>query len=261
MPTLPTPITPYYGGGQVQNPANVLPTTGAPSNKFTEDRVGTMAVDNAAAVIYGLASKSGGVDTWVVLGGSSGDITAVHGTANQVTFVTSGTVATASLPVAITTPGSLVTTTTLASGTTLTAGTSLSVTTSATVGTSITATLGNITATNGNFVASTAGTGIVFNPGTISGTTSATLNARVGQITITTPSIAAGATFAFTLSNSSITGSGTQVGYWLTGGTTGAALTIQSYANTASQSVITLQNGTGATTNTASLILNFLVLN
>jgi hypothetical protein len=38
-------------------------------------------------------------------------------------------------------------------------------------------------------------------------------------------------------------------------------LTIQSYVNTASQSVITLQNGTGATTNTASLILNFIVLN
>jgi hypothetical protein len=64
-----------------------------------------------------------------------------------------------------------------------------------------------------------------------------------------------------TISNTSITGSGTQVGYWLTGGTTGAALTIQSYANTANQSVVTIQNGTGATTNTASLVLNFVVLN
>jgi len=119
---------------------------------------------------------------------------------------------------------------------------------------------GNITAATG-FVATAAGSGITFNAGTVSGTTTGTLNARVGQITITTPSIAAGATFAFTLSNSAITGSSTQVMYALTGGTTGAALTIQSYANTASQSVITLQNGTGATTNTASLTLNFIVLN
>ena len=70
MPTLPTPITPYYGGGQVQNPANVIATVGAPSTKLTEDKVGTLAVDNAAANIYGLASKSGGVDTWFLLGGS-----------------------------------------------------------------------------------------------------------------------------------------------------------------------------------------------
>lgn len=71
MPTLPTPMTPYYGGGQVQNPANVIPTVGEPSNKLTEDKVGTLAVDNAAATIYGLASKSGGVDTWVEMGSSS----------------------------------------------------------------------------------------------------------------------------------------------------------------------------------------------
>lgn len=136
-----------------------------------------------------------------------------------------------------------------------------SVSGSLTAATTITATLGAITATNGNLVASTAGTGILLNAGTISGTSSATLNARSGQITITTPSIAAGATFAFTLTNSAITGSSTQVMYALTGGTTGAALTTQSYVNTASQSVITIQNGTGATTNTASLTLNFLVIN
>ena len=132
---------------------------------------------------------------------------------------------------------------------------------SVTAGTTITATSGAITATNGNLVTTAAGTGLLLNPGTISGTTTATLNARVGQITITTPSIAGGAVFAFTLTNSAIAGASTQVGYWLTGGTTGSALTIQSYANTASQSVITINNGTGATTNAASLILNFLVLN
>jgi hypothetical protein len=243
MPVLPTPTTPYYGGGQVANPANVIRTVGVPSSKLTEDLVGTMAVDNAAAIIYGLASKSGGVDTWVELGGGSGSITSVLGTTAQITATTVGNVVTLSLPSLITAPGSLATTTTL------------------TAGTSITATLGNITATNGSFVASTAGTGIVFNPGTVTGTSTGTLNARVGQIQITSPSIPAGSSFVFTLVNSSITSSSTQVLYSLTGGTTGAALSLQGYANTAGDSVITIQNGTGATTNTATLKLNFIVLN
>lgn len=135
------------------------------------------------------------------------------------------------------------------------------VTGSLTASTTLTATSGAITATNGNFTCTAVSTGLIFNPGATSGTTTATLNARVGQITITTPSIAAGATAAMTITNNQITGSTTQCIYSLTGGTTGAALTIQSYANTASQSVVTIQNGTGATTNTASLILDFIVLN
>lgn len=135
------------------------------------------------------------------------------------------------------------------------------VTGSLTASTTLTSTSGAITATNGNFVGSAVGTGLLLNADSTSGTTTATLNGRVGSITITTPSIAAGATFAMTITNSSITGSGTFVGYWLIGGTTGAALTIQSVANTASQSVVTIQNGTAATTNTASLQLIFLVLN
>lgn len=119
----------------------------------------------------------------------------------------------------------------------------------------------SITTTTGNIISAGAGSGLIFNASTVSGATSATLNARVGQITITSPSIAAGAAFTFTLTNNVIIGSTTQVGYWLSGGTLGSALAIQSYANTASQSIITLHNGTGATANTATLILNFLVLN
>lgn len=107
MPTLSPQVTPYYGGGQVVNPANVIPTSGAPSNKLTEDKIGTIAVDNAAGNIYGLASKSGGVDTWVLLGGSSGAISNVVGTANQITVNVASNVATISLPSAITVPGSL----------------------------------------------------------------------------------------------------------------------------------------------------------
>ena len=151
MPILPCPVTPYYGGGQVPNPANVIGTSGAPPSTLTPDKLGTMAVDNTAGNIYGLASKSGNVNTWVLLGGSTGAVASVLGTVNQITATTVGNVVTLSLPAAITTPGSLTTTTTLAAGTSLSAGTTI------TAGTGITATTGNITATNGNLVLSTAG--------------------------------------------------------------------------------------------------------
>lgn len=96
---------------------------------------------------------------------------------------------------------------------------------------------------------------------TATGTTTATINGRSGVLTLTTPSIAGGATYTTTITNSSVVGSGTQIMYVVTGGTTGSALTVQSVTNTASQSVVVLQNGTGATTNTASLQLYFLFLN
>jgi len=119
---------------------------------------------------------------------------------------------------------------------------------------------GNMTAATG-FVATTAGAGITLNSGTTSGTTTATLNGRSGQITITTPSINAGAQFTFTITNSSVTASTTQILYGLTGGTNGAGLTIQSVTNSASQSVVVIQNASAVTNNTASLVLTFLVLN
>lgn len=170
MTTLPQG-TPYYGGGQVPNPANVIKHTGVPSSVLTEDNLGTLSVDNANATVYALASKSGGVDTWISLGGGtsavaqltgdtgtatpSGGSIKIAGTANQITTTGSGAQISLTLPAAITAPGSLSTTTTLASGTTLAAGTSL------TAGTTITATAGNITATNGNVVMSTAGNKLV----------------------------------------------------------------------------------------------------
>lgn len=256
MPTLSPQTTPYYGGGQVLNPANVKKTVGAPPTTKTEDHLGTLAIDNAAAVGYLLVSKSGGIDTWAQLeaSGGGGTFTALTVTGASTLTGTTHVNITGSAVTTIGTGGTGAVNIGNATGNTAVTG-------SLTASTSLTATLGNITATNGSFVASTAGTGIVFTPGTASGTTTATLNARVGQITITTPSIAGGATATMTITNSAITGSTTQVGYWLTGGTTGAALTIQSYANTAGQSVVTIQNGTGATTNTATLILNFMVLN
>jgi len=117
-----------------------------------------------------------------------------------------------------------------------------------------------------NITSSPTGTSSVWAPlasisSTVTGTTAGTINNRSGIVTITTPSIAAGATFTFTITNSNVTSASTQILYSLSGGTTGSALTIKSVTNSANTSVVVLENGTGATTNVASLQLTFLVLN
>jgi hypothetical protein len=222
----------------------------APASTDTNYPVGKKWVYTNTAVyeLLGFTTSNGVTSAnWVEFAGSSGSLiqltgdtgTAVPtagsikiaGTANEITSTASGSTVTLSVPSTFVAPGS------------------------------ITATSGNITATAGNFVSSTAGDGIVLNSGTASGTTTATLNGRSGQITITTPSIAAGATFTFTITNSSVTASTTQVLYGLTGGTTGAAVTIQSVTNSASTSAVVLQNASAVTNNTGSLVLTFLVLN
>jgi hypothetical protein len=221
-------------------PYNVHADVRAPVSTDVNYVIGTWWLYKGNSLWYLLSQSTANAvlsSTWIEISTSSGDVLSVLGTTNQITVITTAGVATVSLPSAITTPGSLTTTTTL------------------------TATLGNITATNGNFVATTSGTGLVLTPVTGSGTTTATANGRSGQVTITTPSIAAGATFTMTITNSAVTANTTDVLYSLVGGTTGAALTIQSVTNSSSTSAVVIQNGTGATTNTASLILTFLVLN
>ncbi len=281
MTTLPQYL-PFYGGGQVPNPANVKYSTGAPSTVLTEDRLGTLDVSSTGNV-YGLVSKTGGVNTWAILGGATGAVATINSlspvagniiiapTANQIGVANAGHTVTLSLPAAIIAPGSIASTTTIASGTTLTGGTGIVATTgniSATAGavnagTSMTATLGNITATNGQFVGSTAGTGFLFNANSNSGAASGpvVLNSRAGQVTFTTVSIAAGASLTLTMTNSAITGSGTQIIYSMFGATAGAALSIVSVTNSAGSSAIVVTNGTGATTTTANISFNFLVVN
>lgn len=79
MPTLSPQTTPFYGGGQVANPANVIQTSGVPSTKLTEDKLGTLSINNATGDVYCLASKSGGTNTWQVLGGGTSDVNTVSG--------------------------------------------------------------------------------------------------------------------------------------------------------------------------------------
>lgn len=85
MPTLSPKTTPYYGGGQVVNPANVITTTGSPSANLIQEGLGTLAVDNAASTIYALVSKSGGTATWVSLGGGSSQVSSLSGDSGTAT--------------------------------------------------------------------------------------------------------------------------------------------------------------------------------
>lgn len=261
MPTLPTVsgTTPYYGGGQVQSPCNVIPTIGAPSAANLQPP-GTLAVDNAAANIYGCASISGGTATWDLLagaamgtftgltGGNAGTATpnpniTVAGTANQIS--TSGAVhtLTLSLPAAITAPGSLTTTTSLNVGTsatigngfTVSAGTShitgttnintsgaavttiggggtgavhignatgnTQVTGSLTASTTLTATLGAITATNGNLVLGAAGNKIRIHATTAASDSVGTATLTTGTVTVSTTAVTASSLIFLTYNN------------------------------------------------------------
>lgn len=212
-------------------------TLNGPSGPY---KIGNFIVDISTGNLWYLSSvsASGGVTSanWIELSSGSGNIIAINGTANQVTASTTAGTTTLSTPSTFIAPGSIASTTTL------------------TGGTGITATLGNVTVSG-------TGAGLVLPAGTASGTTTSTLNARVGTVTVTTPNIAAGASVTMTIANTTITGAATQVLYSLVGGTTGAALSVQSVTNSANQSAVVIQNGTGATTNTASLTLTFIVLN
>lgn len=96
--------------------------------------------------LYVLAGFVNGAPQWNLIAGGSGSIVDVDGTTNQVNVSNVGGVATVSLPTALVAPGSVTATT------------------------SLTATLGNITATNGNLVLTAAGNKVVH---TSMGTTSA----------------------------------------------------------------------------------------
>lgn len=206
MPTISPKVTPYYGGGQVVNPANVIQVVGAPSTHAISNSLGTLAVDNTNQNVYCLTSVSGGTATWSILGGTSagtfsgltGDNSGtatpnpaitVAGTANQITTSGASHTLTLTLPSAITAPGSLTTTTTLASGTSLTAGTTFTATGGASTfvgtfhanvtgaATSVIGTGGTGAVQIGNATGNTAVTGSL--------TASTTLTATLGAITAT----------------------------------------------------------------------------
>lgn len=253
---------------------STVPTLGthidvkAPSTTDNKPQ-GTIWLYSGNAVYYALnnfVSNIGGIPTnqtnWIAFTTSNGDVLslsdgttltfpsvsgniAISGTTNQITSTAGTSSVTLSIPSGFVAPGSITATTTITAGTT------------------ITATLGNITATNGNFVSSTAGKGLQFNANTATGVAASpvVLNSRAGQVVFTTVSIAADADLTLTITNSSITGSSTQIIYSMSGATSGSALSIKSVTNTAGSSAIVITNGTGATTTTSDITLNFIIVN
>ena len=184
MTTLGT-TCPYYGGRQSNNPATKFIGVVSPPSANIAANPGDIYVDTTLENYYGAVGKLAGNQVqWALLAGSSGAVTSVLGTANQVTVTTAGSVATVSLPAAITTPGSLTTTSTLVSGTTMTAGTGLTATTG-----NITATAGNLVATAGQLQLNGAASRVIINAGTAStapvGVSSA-MTGTPGTVTVTT---------------------------------------------------------------------------
>lgn len=132
---------------------------------------------------------------------------------------------------------------------------------SVTAATTITATLGDITTTDGNFVATAEGTGILLNSAQASGASPQVVNGRSGRATFTGVSIAADADQTFTITNSAITAATTEVMLSMSGATSGSALSIKSKTASAGSLAIVVTNGTGATTTVADIQFDFLVLN
>jgi len=243
-----------YGIGQALIPVLPPPIAfeNAPTSSQTNYSVGQVVYTPGptANAFYMYA----GAGNWVEFATSSGSITAVNGTSNEITASTTSGVVTLSLPLVTTAPGSLSSTTSLSAGTSLSSGTSI------TSGTTITATLGNITATNGNFVSSTSGKGIVLNPVVVTAAASPqTANGRSFSVTFSGVSIAAGATQSFIINNTSVN---TLALISMVGATAGSALTVESITYVSGTSItIVVTNGAGATTSTANITFTGLCLN
>lgn len=158
-PFIPCPITynDIPGGGQ---PAVIIVDKAPPSVSQTQQQPGTFWLcpePAGSGNLYVLAGFVNGVPQWELISTSTGTVVSVSGTASQITATTSSGVVTLTLPAAILAPGSITATTTL------------------------TATLGNITATNGNIVRGTAGNKDVYT--SVASTTAAGANSA-GKVTL-----------------------------------------------------------------------------
>ncbi len=94
------------------------------------------------------------------------------------------------------------------------------------------------------------------------GATPRTCNSRAGTVTFSSVSIAAGATQSLVISNTAVPSNSSRALITMSGATSGAALTIQSITASAGTSLtIVVANGTGATTTTANITFDFILLN
>jgi len=280
-----------YTGVRAIKPPDLTLAKIAPPAGFKPTVKGQLYLD-----FVGLSAYMWSGTTWILLGtGASGSINTISGdtggaqgpvannfnllgTANQITVTGTAATQTFHIPTTFIAPGSIRSITTVTSGTGFIATTgnivastgnitstlgSVGAATTVTAGTTVTATLGDITATNGNFVSTAVGKGIVLNSAQASGVASGpvVVNGRSGRATFTSVSIAAAADLTLTITNSAITASTTEVMLSMSGATTGSALSIKSKTASAGSLAIVVTNGTGATTTTADIQIDFLILN
>lgn len=138
---------------------------GAPTGQDYAE-TGHVGVDMVANVAYIAANQVNGLQTWIACGAAVGAGTAALTIAPGDLVVTAGnaTITAGNLLVSAgsitATLGAIVAGTTITAGTSIAATTSIAAGTSILAGTTITSTAGNITATNGNFVATAADTGL-----------------------------------------------------------------------------------------------------
>lgn len=209
-------------GGFIDQPFGLIIGQGAPTAALKRP-VGVFYYDEVAQSLYGSGGVVNNQAVWIALGGGSVAISNVLGTANQITSSVVGGVATLSIPAAFQAPGSvtaatgLVATTggvtasagnisasagSVSASTTVTGGTGVTATTgnivastgdliatagAVSAGTTVTATLGAITATNGNLVLGTAGNKLVIAAGANASVGTATLVA--GTVTVATTAV------------------------------------------------------------------------
>ena len=182
----PLPREQAYQGVRATNPPNLIKSDHAPSTNDFRNPIGTMWINTTTSVSYQLVTAPG---IWTILGSSAGgDIQTLTGdsggailpavgdivlagTANEITTAGAGSTITFSLPAAITAPGSLTTTT------------------------SITATLGDITATNGDLVLAAAGNKLQIHASTAAsdsvGTSAVLDGASPSQLVVATTAVTA----------------------------------------------------------------------
>jgi hypothetical protein len=250
-------VCPLYGGGTAANPANILVMQAAPpaavANQPGENPIGTIWINVLTGNTYQLVQNTYALgQVWTLLGGAAAAVATINsltptggniiiaGTASQITATSLGSTITLSTPAAFVAPGSIAATTT------------------------VTATLGNITATNGNFVASTAGSGIVIPAATVaSGASPQTSNARAGRVVFSGVSIAANADQVFVINNTQVTAATTVVLVTMDGCITGTALSLKSVVSAANSITITVTNGNGVAivTQNTDLTFSYMVLN
>ena len=151
-------------GNFVVNPVNLIVGQGAPTAQLKRP-AGVLYFDSVAQSYYASGGVVNNAAVWIALGGASVAISNVVGTANQITSSVVGGVATLSIPATLQAPGSISAASTL------------------------TASLGAITATNGNLVLGTAGNKLSIATGANASVGTASLVA--GTVTVSTTAVSA----------------------------------------------------------------------